>query len=64
MLPIPIPPKPTQPIAILLLGAFEPNTEEGTIDGTPNAAIAAVPFSKNLLRLIVVFVVAITSSFF
>ena len=63
-MPIPIPPKPTQPIAIRLLGAFEPNTEDGTTDGTANAAIPNTPLRKKLLRVILVFVVAITSSFF
>jgi hypothetical protein len=41
MLFVPIPPTPMTPIVILLLGALEPKTEEGTIVGTAKTALAA-----------------------
>jgi hypothetical protein len=61
-LPIPIPPKPTQPIATLLLGALEPNTEHGTTDGMPDITRAETPALTNPLRVIFVFMVVIIAS--
>jgi len=40
-----------QPIVILLLGASEPKTDEGTIAGKPTATEAAAERIKNSLRV-------------
>jgi hypothetical protein len=34
------------PMVILLLGAFSPNTEDGTIAGNAHTAPAATPFRR------------------